>query len=207
MGKKKRKMTGRILFPNPNWPVAHVTTTERHALESHRCWFCRPDPTEPQPKPSEAFAPLQAVFDQAMAQTQSGKGKERHNQRGEPFTDQQIVRFGDWMGSNHGQVFQAVKKAIESTKLDRARARAELLGAIVYLGAAVLVLDRQTVADPFVKPTNSAETPFYDFNRSVLAEQKRALAAFSRNRGTAGPRADLKRANDWGERTKRKRAK
>lgn len=102
----------------------------------------------------DPFGPLKQVFDQALAQTQTGKGKARHNQRNEPFTDQQIVRFGDWMGTNHFQVGQAVKKAIESTKLPKDRARAELLGAIVYLGAAVICLDRQPVADPFVRATD-----------------------------------------------------
>lgn len=161
----------------------------------------------PRAECDQAFTPLWSVFQQALAQTQSGKGKERHNQRDEPFTDQQIVRFGDWLGSNHGQVFQAVKKAVESTKLPRERARAELLGAIVYLGAAVLVLDRQPIADPFVRPTNLAEALCDNFNHRMQAEQERATTAFSRNRGTVGPQADLKQANDWGERTKRKRAK
>lgn len=48
-------------------------------------------------------------------------------------------------GSTQGDVFQAAKKAIESTRLPTDRAIHELHGAIVYLAAAVIVLQRQRV--------------------------------------------------------------
>ena|SRR5688572_9970821 len=92
------------------------------------------------------YTELAEVLDEALAQAQNGKGKERHAAAGERFIDQQIVQLGEWMGaegSTHGNVFQASKKALESTRLPRERARAELLGAINYLAAAVLILDRQ----------------------------------------------------------------
>jgi hypothetical protein len=86
---------------------------------------------------------LADVLDAALAQAQSGKGKERHAGEGEAFHEQQIVQLCEWMGSTQGDVFQAAKKAIESTRLPPERAKAELLGAINYLAAAVIVLDRQ----------------------------------------------------------------
>lgn len=85
---------------------------------------------------------LAAVLDEALAQAQSGKGKERHA-NGRPFVEQRIVQLNEQNGSNHGAIFQACKKAQESTRLDPAHARAELLGAINYLAAAVLVIDRR----------------------------------------------------------------
>lgn len=92
------------------------------------------------------YAELAEVLDQALAQAQSGKGKERHAGFAERFVDQQIVQLCEWMGSDgstHFDVGQACKKAIESTRLPDDRAIAELLGAINYLAAAVLVIERR----------------------------------------------------------------
>ncbi len=88
------------------------------------------------------YEPLAAVLDEALLHAQDGKGKERHAS-GEPFVDQPIVAINEKLGSNHGAIFQACKKAIESTRLPHDRARAELLGAVNYLAAAVIVLDRR----------------------------------------------------------------
>lgn len=85
---------------------------------------------------------LADVLDAALEQAQAGKGKERHA-CGEAFHDQQIVQLGEWMSSTAFAVGQACKKSIESTRLPADRARAELLGAINYLAAAVILLDRQ----------------------------------------------------------------
>lgn len=86
---------------------------------------------------------LAAVLDEALAQAQSGKGKERHA-CGEPFHDQQIVQLGEWMGGSTAfAIGQACKKALESTRLDDAVAERELLGAINYLAAAVVVIRRR----------------------------------------------------------------
>jgi hypothetical protein len=89
------------------------------------------------------YESLATVLDQALEQAQAGKGVERHAGTGEAFEDQQIVQLGEWTGSTGFPVGQACKKAIESTRLPRERARAELLGAINYLAAAVVQLDRQ----------------------------------------------------------------
>lgn len=93
------------------------------------------------------YETLAEVLDAALEQAQAGKGKERHASDGEAFGDQQIVQLGEWMGSTHFEIGQAAKKAIESTRLPPDRAEAELLGAINYLAAAVIVLRRQRARD------------------------------------------------------------
>lgn len=92
------------------------------------------------------YEQLAAVLDDALNHAQAGKGFERHSS-GEPFHEQKIVQLCEWMGSNQGDIFQACKKALESTRLPPDRARAELIGAINYLAAAVIVLDRQHKKD------------------------------------------------------------
>lgn len=89
-----------------------------------------------------AYALLAAVLDEALAQAQSGKGKERHATGGDAFEEQQIVQLGEWMNSTAFAIGQACKKSIESSRLPPDRARLELLGAINYLAAAVIVIDR-----------------------------------------------------------------
>ena len=118
------------------------------------------DPTEPEPALPEAsdvwprlkirpgYAALGTVLDDALDQAQAGKGAARHALDGEAFVDQQIVQLCEWLGSSQGAIFQATKKALESTRLPYGRARAELLGAINYLAAAVIVLDRDAKRPP-----------------------------------------------------------
>jgi hypothetical protein len=90
----------------------------------------------------DEYIALRDVLDEALYQAQCGKGAERHAGDGEAFEDQQIVQLGEWLGSNHFEIGQACKKSIESARMPRDRAVAELLGAINYLAAAVLVLRR-----------------------------------------------------------------
>lgn len=98
--------------------------------------------------PATGYESLAAILDDALAHAQTGKGSIRHAS-GEPFVEQPIVFLNEHLGSNHGAIFQAQKKSRESTRLPYAMARAELLGAINYLAAAVLVLDRaQVVVEP-----------------------------------------------------------
>ena len=83
------------------------------------------------------YESLASVLDEALAQAQSGKGKERHAS-GEAFEDQQICRLcrEDGIGFATGQ---AKKKATESHRLEGEFGVKELLGAINYLAAAVIV--------------------------------------------------------------------
>jgi len=92
--------------------------------------------------PVPGYELLAEVLDLALAQAQAGKGKERHAS-GEAFHDQKIVQLGEWMGNIGFQVGQACKKSIEATRLPNERAVLELLGAINYLAAAVIQLQRE----------------------------------------------------------------
>lgn len=103
-----------------------------------------PDPDELAAE--ERYAALRRVYKAAVEQASAGKGKERHAQDGEAFEDQQIMEIGRRLGSNHFELGQAVKKAYESARLPRDRAKAELLGAMNYLAAAYLLLDEKPLA-------------------------------------------------------------
>jgi len=95
------------------------------------------------------YEALAYVLDDALEQAQRGKGAVRHASPGEHFCDQPIVRICEWLGDG-GRSFvlgQAVKKALESARLHDDHARAELLGAINYLAAAVLLIDRRQGRD------------------------------------------------------------
>ena len=88
-------------------------------------------------EPLVGFEQLAGVFDAALAQAQSGKGAERHGRDGTPFCEQDIFVIA----RAHGVGFltgQAEKKIRESAGLPVDRARAEVLGALVYLAAAIL---------------------------------------------------------------------
>ncbi|HET9893145.1 MAG TPA: hypothetical protein VFQ42_21895 [Mycobacterium sp.] len=87
------------------------------------------------------YETLASVLDDALAQSQAGKGAERHS-TGQAFVDQPIVRLNEGLGSIDGQLFQVLKKAQESERMNPAAARRELLGAIVYLAAAVIQIVR-----------------------------------------------------------------
>lgn len=81
----------------------------------------------------------------ALEQASKGKGKERHAQDGQPFERQQICTINKEIGSHHGCLYQASKKAIESVKIlelhGKEAAKAEIYGAINYLAAACIILD------------------------------------------------------------------
>jgi hypothetical protein len=86
------------------------------------------------------YKPLQDVLNQAFDQAATGKGKERHG-NGKEFTQQPMFQIADMLGSNHFMIGQAIKKAQESTRMDKDRAIKELLGSIVYLCGAILYLE------------------------------------------------------------------
>jgi hypothetical protein len=94
------------------------------------------------------YESIAVVLDEALAHAQSGKGRERHAS-GEPFVEQPIVSICEDLGSPQFAIGQAHKKSREALRLGRLAARHELLGAINYLAAAILVLDRDHVeCDP-----------------------------------------------------------
>jgi hypothetical protein len=91
------------------------------------------------------YTPLRAVLDAAYNQSAHGKGKVRHA-NAKPFTQQPIMEIGRMVGVGY-QLGQAMKKAQEAGGMaqrgELEAARAELLGAIVYLSAAHVLIGEQ----------------------------------------------------------------
>ena len=87
------------------------------------------------------YEALAYVLTKAYNQAARGKGKDRHAS-GEPFTEQ-VIMLGARKFGTGSLLFQAFKKSEESQRLPTERAVAELLGAIVYLSAALIDLERQ----------------------------------------------------------------
>jgi hypothetical protein len=89
------------------------------------------------------YESLKTVFKDAYDQAATGKGKERHAGN-EPFEQQQICQISRWLGSVDYDIGQAVKKCLEINRLPTAEAKiSELLGAINYIAAAIVVLKEQ----------------------------------------------------------------
>jgi len=93
---------------------------------------------EPGPVDKGEYASLWRVLSEAADQAAGGKGKERHAKDAEPFEDQKICEITRRVGIGY-PLGQAIKKAVESTRLGD-RGPDELLGAINYLAAAVIVM-------------------------------------------------------------------
>lgn len=93
---------------------------------------------------TSTHASLERVFALAVEQSQSGKGADRHG-NGQSFDDQPIFTLNRPLGTNHGALFQVLKKTTESAKLASTgrvdMAKNELLGAMVYAAAAYLMLE------------------------------------------------------------------
>lgn len=93
---------------------------------------------------TNTHASLERVFALAVEQSQSGKGADRHG-NGQSFDDQPIFTLNRPLGTNHGALFQVLKKTTESAKLASTgrvdMAKNELLGAMVYAAAAYLMLE------------------------------------------------------------------
>src|SRR5690606_34521011 len=87
-----------------------------------------------------------AVLSDAFDQAAHGKGKDRHAVN-LPFDQQPMQKLTDLYGQGF-PLGQVAKKCQESMRLPYERARAELLGAIVYAAGAVIALDRQAAALP-----------------------------------------------------------
>lgn len=84
------------------------------------------------------YESLATVYDSAIEQASEGKGKERHAEDGEPYERQIICEVARRVGLGY-PLGQAVKKIYESQRLGGERGVAELLGALNYVAAAVIV--------------------------------------------------------------------
>jgi len=83
---------------------------------------------------------LWQVLHEAMMQSATGKGLERHGEVGVPFVNQPICTITRDVGLGF-PLGQALKKVRESKRLSWPASLRELLGAIVYTAAAVIVGD------------------------------------------------------------------
>ena len=100
------------------------------------------------------YAKLWDVLHRAYLQSAMGKGRDRHAPQGEAFTDQPICEMADFERYGPGgPLYQATKKCYEAFRAVRGmgrgsgdhtnvdRAVADMLGAIVYIAAAVVVVE------------------------------------------------------------------
>lgn len=94
-----------------------------------------------EPKQDPSYEPLMSVLMDAYAQAAHGKGSERHA-NGKDFLDQDLLTITDVTGIN-GPFYQAIKKLMEGRNLPTKKARAEFLGAIVYIAGAIAWMDKK----------------------------------------------------------------
>lgn len=85
------------------------------------------------------YSSLVGVLERAREQASDGKGSERHADE-QPFEQQPIFWIEEHFHSF--QLGQAVKKIHESQRLPSDRAIRELLGAINYLAAKIISLEK-----------------------------------------------------------------
>jgi hypothetical protein len=88
---------------------------------------------------------LARILTNAYDQSAAGKGKERHSKgSANPFDKQRIMAIGRDVGTG-GHAFQICKKTQEANDMvargGYAAARHELLGAIVYAAAMVMLIE------------------------------------------------------------------
>lgn len=87
------------------------------------------------------YKSLRDAMNNAVAQAEFGKGKDRHA-CDEPFEDQVICEVARRLAQSPvaGPLQQVVKKCYESARLPKDKAIAELYGAINYAAAAIILL-------------------------------------------------------------------
>lgn len=106
--------------------------------------------------PSE-YISLGLVMQSALEQASKGKGRERHAEDGEAYEDQIICEVARRVGLGY-PLGQAVKKIYEGQRIGGERGVAELLGALNYVAAAVIVMREglepapEASAEPKFKP-------------------------------------------------------
>lgn len=88
----------------------------------------------------DGYFPLFDVLREALNQAQIGKGEERHG-NGLPFMEQPALTITSAVGLGF-PLGQAMKKIQESQRMEPDAAKRELLGAINYLAAAILYLEK-----------------------------------------------------------------
>lgn len=87
----------------------------------------------------KGYDSLVQVYQDAVIQASKGKGRERHASEGEAYENQIICEVARRVGLGY-PLGQAVKKIYESQRIGGERGVAELLGALNYVAAAVIVM-------------------------------------------------------------------
>lgn len=93
------------------------------------------------------YVSLGLVMQSALEQASKGKGRERHASEGEAYEDQIICEVARRVGLGY-PLGQAVKKVYEAQRLGGERGVAELLGALNYIAAAVIVMKEEAGSSP-----------------------------------------------------------
>jgi hypothetical protein len=99
---------------------------------------CRVETKTKEPKHNSLYDSLSIVLMEAFNQAAYGKGKERHAS-GDPYEQQPCCSIARKVGVGF-PLGQAMKKIEESLRLEGERGINELLGAINYIAAAIIVL-------------------------------------------------------------------
>ena len=119
------------------------------------------------------YEPLAEVLQQALDQSQIGKGKECHA-NGLPFLDQPIVTEGRVVGPGF-HVGQARKKVLEAMNCeDDDRAICDYLGAIVYIAALVILRRERKLSrekEPGEQPSDIQKAPRDEILENKLQQQ------------------------------------
>ena len=97
---------------------------------------------ELEPNEEDPYFPLERILDMAYDQAAEGKGKARHAKKGEPFNKQKICEITRRVGLGY-PLGQAIKKAEEAIRLPYPGNVQEILGAINYLAAAVIIMEEE----------------------------------------------------------------
>ena len=125
------------------------------------------------------YEPLAEVLQQALDQSQVGKGKECHA-NGLPFMDQPIVTEGRVVGPGF-HVGQARKKVLEAMNCeDDDRAICDYLGAIVYIAALVILRREKKLSREKELAARFSEMVFPEERKSrgqILCEQDQRIKA------------------------------
>ena len=114
----------------------YVCLDEVSLIDKEDCKIVEDDTREN----THQYFELERILKLALEQASGGKGKERHSS-GEDFEKQKICEISRRLGSNDYNLGQAVKKIYESKRLPKERAIAELLGAINYIAAGIIILE------------------------------------------------------------------
>lgn len=131
------------------------------------------------------YESLAKELQSALEQASQGKGKERHASN-EPFEHQKIFIITRWVQCSPAAalLYQVIKKAAESARMDTDAALRELDGVINYAAAAkILLREQMNIQDVqkkldslrvYEQPGNSSSEEFEKYHKDLqkLAREK-----------------------------------